>query len=89
MGEYEGLFISLETSDYSLARLTITDNYGEELDWYVSTTKLAKKIEKARPGDKVLVEVEFNNYKVVGFSLPDLDPRALLARIEVLESKLA
>jgi hypothetical protein len=88
MGEYEGVFVSLETSDYSQARLTINDKYGYELDWYVSTDKLVKKIKKARPGDKVLVEVEFNDYRVVGFTISDLDPRALLARIEALESKL-
>lgn len=90
MGEYEGTFVSLESGLFSRAVLTIKDEYGETLDWGISTAynKLVKKIEKARVGDKVLVEVEFNNYTVVGFSFPDLDPRVLLARIEALESKL-
>lgn len=85
MGDYDGTFVS-----YEFGYFTITDEHGEEQQWPVKANKVGVKIDKLdlRVGDTVRVEVEFNNYTVVGVRMLDLDPRALLARIEALEKQL-
>lgn len=89
MGEYDGVFVRLnEWLDSAEVFITEATFSTDTPSWIVHNQKLIKKLRKIQPGERVILEVEFNDYTVVGVTLPDLEPRALLARIVALEMAL-
>lgn len=59
MGDYEGTFIEL-----SGRSLTWIDEQGEE-DSNPISDKAAKALKKAQRGDRIQLQIEFENYTVV------------------------
>lgn len=82
MGEYDGVFIS-----FSSYRLRFKEVGGDELEFPVLTNDVADRIKALalEPNDVIRVQVEFTDYSVMHVSVPELEPRALLERIQVLE----
>ncbi len=95
MGTYECEYVKTD----SFGRLIIVSHehsiggadLGTEVDYSInpdSRTTVYAVLDQLQPGDKIEVDVEFNNYTVVAVRSTEFDPRVLHERISKMEKWL-
>lgn len=92
----EVIFQGLLPVDNWYARTRVFEAYEphdpeDVVRFIVSSKRLIRLAQKARPGDRIIVGYEDTSYDtdVVDMSIPSLEPRALLERVQSLEGLVA